>query len=235
MRGTASLSSSSPKLASTDAEKLAALRELAKTNSHAAAKEAWKWLEGFPKETQPPRLAALFAEGTPPSEESVEGDCEGMVIGLFGRTWLRGLDGLARLGRLLGGPGWAGKTFQMNTLTGYNRLTRGAYIPFMLAVPNYRLQRRRDEWLGLYFDVAYEPSSLDRERTVLAIRYEHPRHRNPELLRRTRDELVELIPGICLGRVILTSGVGRSDHELVGHFALRRIPEGERKRPRTII
>lgn len=203
-----------------DGDYLESLRALNQSQPAQARQAAWQWLKELQSRSEHYRLAPLFAQGTAP--EGPAGDCEGMVMNLYGAFWLTGLDRLVRLGQRLGGMGWTGKTFDLENGTGYNRLTRTTRIPAFLAMPTYPLRRVKGELVGLNFYHAVEPSPLAPHQVVRAIKYDAPEHRNPLVLPRTRDELVELIPGIYLGRATLRTG---DSWRVVGYFGLRA-PQG---------
>ena len=164
----------------------------------------------------PDALAELFAQGDPPA--TLDGDYEGRVLGLFGTRFLGFVDGLVRVGQTLGGIGWTGKSFDAETGTGFNRLTVTSRIPMFLAMPRYGFSRRDGELIGFHFDHRVESSPLPRDRPVHAVIYDNPAHANPLMLPRTRDELVELAPGVCLGRALLHDDDG---WQVVAYFALR--------------
>ena len=69
------------------------------------------------------------------------------------------------------------------------------------------------------FETGVEPGKVDPDREVLKIDYA-PIERNPRLtIRPIRDELVEIVPGANLGKILLRSRDG--DHRLIGYFALK--------------
>ncbi|MDF1820191.1 MAG: hypothetical protein P1U64_01370 [Alcanivoracaceae bacterium] len=204
-----------------DIQRLDDLRTLFSSKPAQARLAAWDWLQELQPTGEHHRLPTLFARGTAP--EGPHGDCEGIVMNLYGSLWLTGLDRLVRLGQLLGGIGWAGKTFDDENGTGYNRLTRSTRIPAFLTMPTYRFRRVKGELIGFDFYHALEPSPLPPHQEVRAIKYDAPAHNNPLVLPRTRDELVQIIPGIYLGRATLRSG---NSWKVVGYFGLRA-PRGD--------
>lgn len=206
-----------------DQGQLQQLRSLASGDPNRAKSAAWKWLRELQAPANHHKLAWLFAQGTP--AQAPHGDCEGIVMNLYGSPWLAGLDKLVRLGQLLGGIGWAGKSFDTVTRTGYNRLTATSRIPAFLTMPTYRFDRINGELIGFRFHYAQEVSPVAPNTEVLAIKYDDPAHANPLVLPRTRDELVEIVPQVYLGRALLRDN---SDWQVVGYFGLR-YPVGGRK------
>lgn len=201
----------------TDHQRFEQLQELAAREPERAKRAAWEWFRELQAPSQHHELAGLFAQGKAPTDVP-HGDCEGIVMTLYGSAWLAGLDRLVRLGQRLGGIGWAGKSFDTVTRTGYNRLTAGARIPALLTMPNYRFDRIRGELIGFRFHFAPEVSPVEPKREVIAIKYDDPAHANPLVLPRTRDELVEIVPNAYLGRALLRDNGGWS---VIAYFGLR--------------
>ncbi|WP_111656517.1 hypothetical protein [Isoalcanivorax indicus] len=203
-----------------DARQLDHLRQLAVSDPDQARQAAWAWLQTLQAPSEHYRLHGLFAQGEVPV--GPQGACEGLVMNLYGKLWLAGVDRLVRLGQRLGGVGWTGKTFDSDG-TGYNRLTPATRLAALLCMPGYRFQRHKGELIGFHFLHVIEPSPLPPHQQVRTIRYDAPQHGNPLVLPRTRDEVVQIIPDVYLGRATLRTG----DHwEVVGYFGLRSPQEG---------
>jgi hypothetical protein len=198
-----------------DAERLQRLRKLGANSPGQAKQMAWDWLRELQKPSEHYRLSWLFAQGSAP--DAPDGDCEGIVMNLYGAPWLAAMDRLVRLGQLLGGIGWSGKTFKRDG-TGYNRLTPGTRIAAMFVMPRYQFTNINGELTGFHFFHAIEPSPLAPHAQVRAIKYDAPIHANPLVLPRTRDELVEIVPNIYLGRALVRNA---HDWRVVGYFGLR--------------
>lgn len=200
-----------------EALRLDKLRELSEQDLVRAQDAAWRWFGEFRSLDKNDCLAWLFSQGSAP--KSPEGDCQGMVLGLYGALWLGLVDRAVRLGRLLGGIGWTGKTFDLKTGTGYNRLTTSSRLPMFLAMPTYRFDWVGNEIIGFHFDHKIGPSPLPPGQKVRAIVYARPEYKNPLVLPATRDEIVEIVPGSYLGRILLHKS---NRWLLVGYFALRQ-------------
>lgn len=209
-----------PSRPESDSERLQRLRKLSEANPGQAKDQTWAWLRELQDPSQHYRLSWVFAQGSAP--EAPEGDCEGIVMNLYGALWLNGMDKLVRLGQLLGGIGWTGKTFNRKAGTGYNRLTTSSRFAAMLAMPGYKFETINNELIGFHFFHAIENSPLPPHTLVRSIKYDAPVHANPLVLPRTRDELVEIVPGVYLGRALLR---GSHDWKVVGYFGLR-YPKG---------
>jgi len=204
-----------------DGQRLQRLRALSAENPAEAQEQAWRWLRELRHPSQHHRLAGVFERGVPP--DAPHGDCEGMVMNLHGSLWLDALDRLVRLGQVLGGIGWTGKSFDTVRGTGHNRLSLSTRIPAALTIPTYRFEQRGGELIGFRFNHARETSPIAPGNVVLAIKYDAPEHANPLVLPRTRDELVEIIPHIYLGRALLRE---RATFRVVGYFGLRGPRQG---------
>lgn len=199
-----------------DSERLTRIQLLAKSDVDIAKHRAWEWLKELQQPANLHRLPWLFSQGYAP--ESPHGDCEGIVMNLYGSLWLAGLDRLVRLGQMLGGIGWTGKSFDKDMGTGYNRLTSSSRIPALLATPNYKFKKVNGQLTGFHFFHELEASPIAPHSMVRAIKYDAPVHGNPLVLPRTRDELVEIVPEVYLGRALLR---GANDWNVVGYFGLR--------------
>ena len=191
------------------------LRKMHVTQPSKAKALAWELFQELQKPAQQYRLAGEFAEGSAP--ESPDGDCEGINMNLYGNPVLRGLDYLIRLGRMLGGMGWAGKTFNTDG-TGYNRLTGSTKIAAMAVMPHYKLRKINGELIGFDFYHCIDNSPVAPNIPVRSLNYASPEHNNPLILPKTRDEIVEIVPDVFLGRVLIRDDFGWN---LSGYFGLR--------------
>jgi hypothetical protein len=90
-------------------------------------------------------------------------------------------------------------------------------------MPTYRFRRINGELVGFDFFHSIEPSPLAPYQPVRAIKYDAAQYNNPLVLPRTRDELVQVIPGVYLGRATLRSG---NNWKVVGYFGLRSPQRG---------
>lgn len=198
-------------------QKLARLRELAVKDPVSAQEQAWHWLCSFKTLDTHHDLGWLFAQGK--AAKSPVGDCQGEVLGLYGALWLDSVDRAVRLGRLLGGIGWTGKTFDPVSGTGYNRVSPGAIIPMFFVMPKYRFKKVNGEYIGFHFDHKIDFSPLSPEQEVRSISYANPNYKNPIVLPDTRDELVEILPDVYLGRALYKEN---GQWRVVGFFALRQ-------------
>lgn len=119
-------------------------------------------------------------------------------------------------------PIWRGKTF--DATTGFNRLSPLSRLAMPVIAPLYRgLRRAGNEMMGFHFNHRIETAAIAPYVEVRALDYGPSGYRNPSVrtfpIKRTRDEIVELLPGLYLGRALLTMRSG--EIRLIAYFALR--------------
>lgn len=194
------------------------LRALAETAPALARKNAWELLERLSADDRRGDITALWAHGHPP--ERMDGALEGLIMGSMWGT------PEATLGTLLTKihPTWVGKTFDHATGTGFNRLARFSRPAFVIIGAGYRAFSRNGKDIeGFRFNHSLETAAIAPYITVRALDYGVPEYGNPSVrtfpIARTRDEIVELVPGVFLGRALLTQPSG--EVLVIAHFALR--------------
>jgi hypothetical protein len=201
------------------ADRVAELREQATADPLQARDETWRWFgqlgEQAGREAEPAAaaLAELFALGNPPA--GIDGRTEGILVaptigGPFDRV-LRGISGAWM-------P-WLGKRFDADAQHGDNVLTQSARWPAKLFWPLYGTRPLGDDRSAFDFETRVEPSEDDRSVEVLVIDYVVVDSNPSFLIKRIRDELVEIVPGANLGKVLWRHGDG--SYSLIGYFALR--------------
>jgi hypothetical protein len=202
------------------AERVAKLRELAENDPEAAREQAWSWITDLSKRAGSERsgaldeLQALFVCGRP--ARGISGQTEGILV-----TWT--MHPLAD--RLVGSitdawMPWLGKKFDPETHTGINTLTNSARWPAKILWPFYAT---RDAELGrsaFDFNTYVEAGRLDPSIDVLVIDYESVESNPRLLIRSIRDELVEVVPGANLGKM-LVNVPGRREPFPALYFALK--------------
>jgi hypothetical protein len=195
------------------------LRELAVTDPVAARSEAWRWFEDAGRRAGSDRKAAdaelneLFRLGKPAS--GLDGPMDGILV----MTTISGVvDPAARLITRLWMP-WQGKSFHADADRGENRLVGSARWPAKLLWPRYSMRGASEGLLAFDFETYVEAGKVDPDREVLVIDYAKVDD-NPRLvIRSIRDELVEIVPGAYLGKILYRTGEDR--HRNLGYFALR--------------
>ncbi|MBA4024377.1 MAG: hypothetical protein C0482_18660 [Gordonia sp.] len=198
---------------------LVELRGLARTRPTVARAATWQYIKELGDRNDLPALAILFGEGTAP--DGPDGKLEGLIVGkLFGIPEAHLANPLMRIN-----PTWQGKTFDLQAGTGFNRLAPIARLAMPIVAVGYRGLRRGDgEVEGFDFDHAIEEGHIEPRVMVRALDYGVPQYKNPSVrtfpIKRTRDEIVEVVPGVYLGRALLTMRSG--EVRLIAHFALRQ-------------
>jgi hypothetical protein len=203
-------------------KRLTGLRTLAATDPAAAQAQTWQWFQDAGRRIASEREAAIgeldeiFNAGTP--SEGIDGQTEGILVGF---TLQRFLDrGIATLTR--GWMPWAGKRFDAAAGSGDNLLARSARWPGKLLWPRYSAREAGENLSAFDFTTRVEKGAVDPGLDVLVIDYA-PVDSNPRLIIKSiRDELVEVVPGAHLGKMLWRTGPhGSGRHHLVAFFALK--------------
>ncbi|OBI93299.1 hypothetical protein [Mycobacterium asiaticum] len=205
-----------------DASVLAELRESVKGSPALARRQGWDYLRDLGQRGRRDQLAAIFAQGTAPA--GPDGALEGLIVGkLFGIPEAHLANPLLKIN-----PTWRGKTFNLAAGTGFNRLAPIAWAAMPIIAPGYRgLRRIGREAKGFHFTHRIDTAAVEPFIKVRALDYGVEEYRNPSVrtfpIKRTRDEIVELLPGLFLGRALLTMYSG--EIRLIAYFALREFSD----------
>ena len=207
------------------AERVARLSSLAETSPLAAREEGWAWIAELSRRARRDRgdalaeLAELFRAGTPAT--GIDGPTEGTLVTF---TMQPAFDTAIAALTTAWLP-WAGKRFDDGARTGDNLLLRSARLPSKLLWPLYSTRDAGRHLAAFDFETRVEPGALDEDREVLVIDYA-PVDSNPALIIKSiRDELVQIVPGANLGKMLWCHGDGER-HSLLAYFALRSSLEG---------
>lgn len=198
------------------------LRRTAETTPVLARRLGWDYLRELGQAGRFDQLAALFADGSAPA--GPDGPMEGLIIGkLFGipETYLA--NPLMKID-----PTWRGKTFDIASGTGFNRLSPLGRFSLRAVAPLYTgLRRAGRETIGFAFRHRIDTAAIAPFIQVRALDYGVEEYRNPAVrtfpIKRTRDEVVELTPGLYLGRALLTLPSG--EIRLIAYFGLREFSD----------
>lgn len=207
------------------AERIRQLRERAGSDPVGARDEAWEWIGELGERSRQRRgeahaeLRRLFACGEP--ADDVRGQTEGRLV-----AWT--LHPLAD--RVLGSltdawlP-WVGKAFTPEERRGANIVTRSGRLGAKLVWPLYTMQESPGGYSAFAFSTYVEAGRLDPSVQVLVIDYASVAE-NPRLvIRQIRDELIRIVPGAYLGRMLVNLP-GRRDPRSGLFFALRSETRG---------
>jgi hypothetical protein len=196
------------------AERLSGLRDLAVTEPARAQEETWAWIKELGKAHDTDALNELFELGTP--SRGLDGQTEGILVTF---TMHPVPDRIIHTITGAWMP-WLGKRFNAAAESGDNVLANSARWPAKLLWPLYGTKPSDRGRAAFDFETAVEPSKSESEIEALKIDY-GPVESNPRLIiRRIRDELVELVPGAHLGKMLW-----RQDSEpypCLAYFALRQ-------------
>jgi len=199
----------------TIAQRLHDLRELAATERAKAAESAWEWCHDLSRRSADDRagtdreLSELFRLGDAP--DGLRGSTEGILVCT---TTAPVLDDAVRALTRVWMP-WQGKRFGADT--GINRMPRSAKLPAKLLWPLYTMTDGAGGALAFDFDTYPDKGKDDPDVDVLAIDY--AKAGNPRLvIRDIRDELVQLVPGAYLGKILFRRPGDRFTK--IGYFAL---------------
>lgn len=212
----------SPETTVREGSVLADLRELAIAAPRLAQRHGWDYLRELGDRGRRNQLHFLFSQGAAP--QRLDGALEGLIVGnLFGIPEAYLANPLLKIE-----PTWRGKTFDADSGTGYNRLALISRAVMPVIAPGYRgLRRLGSEMAGFHFNHSFETAAVAPFVTVRALDYGVEEYRNPSVrtfpIKRTRDEIVELLPGLYLGRALLTMPSG--EVRLIAYFALREFSD----------
>jgi len=202
----------------TIASQVESLRKLATTDAVAAQNAAWDLFKQLGADVAGDRegagalLAELFGYGTP---SAPSGPTDGILVAPMIQP---GLDVGLRALTARWMP-WSGKSFDPATQTGTNRLINSSKLPLKALFPSYKTRPAQDSGvLAFDFQTRVEQGAAEPAVDVLVIDYE-PVESNPDLIiRHIRDELVEIVPGTHLGRILYST---KSGYTNIGYFALK--------------
>lgn len=185
------------------AERASGLRERAQTDPDGARAEAWSWIADLGRRAASDRRAALedlqemFLCGKP--AEGISDQTEGILV-----TWT--MHPVAD--RLIGAATnawmpWLGKKFYPQEKRGENTLSRSARWPAKLLWPLYSTNESQLGRTAFEFTTYVEAGELDPSVDVLVIDYASVGENPRLLIRQIRDELVQVVPGANLGKMLV--------------------------------
>jgi hypothetical protein len=185
------------------AERVAKLREQARDDAQAAREEAWSWIAELGKRAHTDRkgaldeLQALFLCGRP--AEGIDGQTEGILV-----TWTMHPLADKLIGSITNAwMPWLGKKFDPEQGQGINTLTDSARWPAKIVWPLYSTRESPLGRSAFDFKTYIEAGRLDPSVDVLVIDYESVESNPRLLIRAIRDELVQIVPGANLGKMLV--------------------------------
>ena len=194
------------------------LRNSMKSEPAGAAEAAWGWIEELSARARSDAASAeselneLFRLGDVPV--GLDGPTDGILV--MTTTQARA-DAALRALTAVWMP-WQGKRFNAAAAIGDNRLTKSTSVVGKFLWPLYSMRDTDCGKLAFDFNTYAEAGKDDPDIQVMVIDYANV-PRNPKLLIRSiRDELVEVVPGVYLGKILFNSG---EKYTKIGYFALR--------------
>jgi hypothetical protein len=174
---------------------------------------SWENLQQLGRAGSIDELNALFAVGTAPN--GLEGPTDGiLVVPSMGRVRTPLVKAISRFYM----P-WLGKRFFEGESRGDNRFILSVRYPARLLWPSYSTRPNGAERTAFDFVTRTEAGGHDPDTQVLVIDYA-PVESNPDrLIRRIRDEIVEVADGVFLGKILYRDDPGHYTN--LGFFALR--------------
>jgi hypothetical protein len=200
------------------AGKLDWLRKSVNEHPEGAADSTWAWIGDLAKRAKEHAAGAdsdlneLFRLGTAPTD--LHGPTEGMLVMT---TTNPKFDAVVRAITALWMP-WQGKRFDNQSGTGDNRLTKSTGLVGKLLWPLYSMKDHIDGKLAFDFKTYVEAGKDDPDINVMVIDYADIEDNPKLIIRSVRDELVELVPGVYLGKILFKTDSG---YNKIGYFALR--------------
>ena len=199
--------------------RVAELRKLSKNDPTAAADEAWAWFKELGQAAAADRdvgeadLDALFAQGKVPT--GLDGATEGILVTPLIQPVV---DAVAR--RITGSwMPWAGKRFDQAAKTGDNLLEGSARWPAKLLWPLYGTKDASGRRAAFDFNTFEDSGKVDPKLKVMVIDYESVESNPGLIIKKIRDELVQIVPGANLGKILWKTG--EDSYTNIGFFALR--------------
>ena len=200
------------------AGKLEWLRDSVKTHPEGAADSTWAWIDELSKRSKTDAAGAdadlneLFRLGTAPT--ALHGATEGMLVMT---TTNEKFDAVVRVITSMWMP-WQGKRFDKDNAKGDNRLTKSTGLVGKLLWPLYKMTDHTDGKLAFDFKTYVEAGKDDPDIQVMVIDYANIEDNPKLIIRSVRDELVELVPSVYLGKILFKTDSG---YNKIGYFALR--------------
>ncbi len=194
-------------------------RALAASDATSAAVAAWdrilelQELGKTDRKTADAELNELFRAGGP--VHGLDGPTDGILV----LTTTTALTDAAFKALTSVWMPWEGKRFDAESQTGDNRMTDQATVVSKVLWPLYSMKDSPAGKIAFDFETYVEPGKEDPDREVMVIDYADIKDNPRLLIRSIRDELVELVPGAYLGKVLYR--LPTKSYAKLGYFALR--------------
>ncbi|MFV0494827.1 hypothetical protein [Mycobacterium sp.] len=183
------------------------------------AEEAWQWIVDLKEKAKTDSAAAeaelnaIFRKGSAPSD--LHGPTDGILVMT---TTKPVVDNAVRFITKLWMP-WQGKRFDKESKVGDNRMADNSKVPSKLIWPFYKMKETPQGKLAFDFKTYKDAGKADPDVEVMVIDYADVKANPIVVIRSIRDELVEVVPGTYLGKILYR--MPRGSYEMIGFFALR--------------
>ncbi|MDO7868234.1 hypothetical protein [Nocardioides jiangxiensis] len=200
-------------------EQVARWRALASTRPVDAAAAAWDRILELQELGRSDRKQAdallneLFRAGSP--ARGLDGPTDGILV----LTTTTALTDAALTALTSVWMPWEGKRFDADTQSGDNRMTDEATVVSKVLWPLYSMKDTPAGKVAFNFTTYVESGKDDPDREVMVIDYADVKDNPRLLIRSIRDELVELVDGAYLGKVLYR--LPTRSYAKLGYFALR--------------
>jgi hypothetical protein len=207
----------------------------AESDPAAGRDAAWAWFQELKRRSLTDQAGAdselnqLFRSGTVPA--LLSGPTDGLLVTTTTNPLL---DPAVKALTSFWMP-WQGKRFDAETSSGDNRMSPSSAVAGKVLWPLYRMWKGTDGGkLAFGFKTYQDAGKTDPDRQVMVIDYADVEDNPALVIRSIRDELVEIVPGAYLGKILFRlsglRGVVRlpllrepsiERYEKIGYFALR--------------
>ncbi|MFH5207461.1 hypothetical protein [Antrihabitans spumae] len=198
---------------------VSALRTLSSADEITAQRSAWQKILELQKLAEADKVLAdellneLFRLGTPVRD--LDGPTDGILV-----TTTTNVATDAAVKMLVNSwMPWQGKRFDAAGSTGNNRMTDSSAVVSKLIWPFYSMTESGQGKSAFDFKTYVEAGKDDPDREVLVIDYADVESNPALIIRSIRDELVEIVPGTYLGKILFRLPTG--SYSKIGFFALR--------------
>lgn len=194
------------------------MRDLAADDLVSARQDAWAWVVELGHRVHRRRQDALlelwrlFSTGVPST--GIDGPARGSLVTFTTNPLVDRLTAAA----LHAWNPWLGAVFDADSSRGVTALAPSAWLPARVLWPKYRMALGRNAIPAFAFTTREVPSMLDPDQNVLLVDYGGIAANPSLLISSLRVELVEVVPGIHLGKLLLALSDGPA---LLGYVALR--------------
>lgn len=194
-------------------------RQVATHEPHTAAEQAWarvvelQELGREDRDAAEEQLNELFRAGAP--ARGLDGPTDGILV----LTTTTRLTDAALTALTSSWMPWEGKRFDARTQTGDNRMTDQSAVVGKMLWPLYSMRDSDAGRTAFDFTTYVEAGKDDPDREVMVIDYADVASNPRLIIRSIRDELVELVPGAYLGKILFRLPTG--SYAKLGYFALR--------------